>query len=325
MKWTPVGVATIAGALLCGCAGLPPSTAPKTPVSADYEAVGDATGVSVFVYGKRTVLEFLSRPLWLTIRDENGVAVPYEREGRYYRLSRRLERFTVWTNARVLVVSSASRQVPAVVAEALTLVSPAPLPAPPKEPAPVPKSPVMLIAEPASEDDAAALLRLAGAQRDKVRRVIDAEADSAAESRAFNARLNRVEAQLLRSASALLFVQFDTAVTSFAADDQLAYALVTAAKAAQRIYLRGRTDARIAGSDDARIAFGRALAARQFLIEQGVDSSKIKVYALSAGDFLAPANSEAGRALNRRVEIELVDRRYAQLHQQTRQSQGAAP
>jgi outer membrane protein OmpA-like peptidoglycan-associated protein len=287
--------------------------------------VGDANGVSAFVYGKRTVLAFPSRPLWLTVRDENGVAVPYEREGRYYRLSRKLERFTVWADTRVLVVSLASRQVSAVIAEALVPVPSATLPVAQRATALLPTSPVMLSAEPKLEDAAVAVVRLSAAQQDEVRRVIDAEADSAAEARILHARLDRVETQLHRRASAMILVRFDTAATSFAADGQLVRALVPAAKAAQRINLRGRTDARIAGRNDARIAFGRALAARQFLIEQGIDGSKIKVFALSAGDFLAPTKSEAGRALNRRVEIELVDHRYAELRQQVGQVQGTAP
>lgn len=161
-----------------------------------------------------------------------------------------------------------------------------------------------------------ALLRRSAAQLDEVRRVIEAGAGNAGETKALTTRLMRAEAQLLTSTSALLRVPFATASTSFEADHHLVPILVSAARSAERINLRGRTDARVAGSDDARIALGRALAARQFLIEQGVDANKIKVFFLAAGDFLAPATTEAGRALNRRVEIELIDRRYAELKTQ---------
>jgi outer membrane protein OmpA-like peptidoglycan-associated protein len=325
MKWTSLAAAFTIGAALCACVGLPSSETAKTRVSADYEATGDTSGMRAFIYGKRTVLEFPSRPLWLSIQDENGVAVPYERDGHYYRLSRKLDHFTVRANTRVLSLSSVSKQAPPVATKAPVPVDPAPLAARPKDAAsPIP-SPVTVSVESEPDENATTLLRLAAAQLHEVRRAIVSGAGSAAEAKVFNARLDRVEVQLLTAASAMIRVQFDTAATDFEPDHQLVRTLVPAAKAAQRITLRGRTDARVAGRDDARIALGRALAARQFLVEQGVDGSKIKVISLSSGDFLAPVRTDAGRALNRRVEIELVDRRYAALKRQAGQLQGTAP
>jgi hypothetical protein len=105
MKCTPLVAAMAAGAFLSACAGIPPSDAPKTRVSADYEAAGDVSDVRAFVYGKRTVLEFPRRQLWVTVHDANGVTVPYEREGRFYRLARKLDRFTVWANTRTVSFS----------------------------------------------------------------------------------------------------------------------------------------------------------------------------------------------------------------------------
>jgi outer membrane protein OmpA-like peptidoglycan-associated protein len=278
-----------------------------------------------FVYGKRTVLEFPNRPLWLSIQDENGVAVPYEREGRYYRLSRKLDQFTVRANIRVMSLSAVSKQAQPSASDASVPVDRAPPAARPKDAAPPISPPVTVSVEPEPDEDATALLRLAAAQLHEVRRAIVSGAGSAVEAKTFNARLDRVEAQLLTAASAMIRVQFDTAATDFEPDGRLVRTLVPAAKAAQRITVVGHTDARIEGRDDARIALGRALAARQFLVEQGVDGSKIKVISLSAGDFLAPARTDAGRALNRRVEIGLVDRRYAALTRQAGQLHGSAP
>ena len=81
--------------------------------------------------------------------------------------------------------------------------------------------------------------------------------------------------------------------------------------------MRGRTDAVVPGADDPKIALGRALAARQYLVERGVSADKIKVFSLPAGDRIAPAGMEQGRALNRRVDIELVNRRFAELRRQS--------
>lgn len=89
-------------ALLGGCAGLAPDGAARTPVSADYEAIGDTAGVRAFVYGRRTVLEVDGHLFWLAIHDASGAPVAYEREGRYYRLPRKLDNFTVRVNTRVL-------------------------------------------------------------------------------------------------------------------------------------------------------------------------------------------------------------------------------
>jgi outer membrane protein OmpA-like peptidoglycan-associated protein len=287
--------------------------------------MGDASGMRAFVYGKRTVLEFPSRPLWLSIQDENGVAVPYEREGRYYRLPRQLDHFTVRANTRVLSFGPTSRQVPGVSTEVPAVPGPAPLVARTRDAVSSITSPVLVSAAPASKDDAAASLRLSSEQLDEVRRVIAAGAESRAEAEALNARIDRVEARLLTNASAMICVRFGTGATDFAPDEHFVRILVPAARAAERIDIRGRTDARIAGTEDARIALGRALAARQFLVEQGVNGSKIRIASLAAGDFLAPARTDAGRALNRRVEIELVAARPAGPRQQSGQRQGAAP
>lgn len=305
MKWAPLVAAMAAGAFLTACAGIHSPQAKKTPVSPDYEAAGAFAGMRAFVYGKHTVIEFSSQPLWVTIQDENGVAVPYEREGRYYRLSRKVDNFTVWANARSIAFSAIPHAAPAA-----TAMSPAATPAPTHSDS---ASPVVVSAEAAPDDDSAELLRLSAAQLDDVRRAINAGTASAAQAKALNHRLDQIEAQLVKAAAALVQVQFQTASTEFAPDARLVHALIPAAKAAERINVRGRTDSRIPGLDDPRIAMGRALAARQFLMEHGVDGDKIKVFAQPAGDFIAPADTAEGKALNRRVEIELVNRRFAEL------------
>jgi outer membrane protein OmpA-like peptidoglycan-associated protein len=298
-------------------------------VSPDYVATGDSAGLRAFVYGQHTVLEVDGPAAWLSVRDENGVPVPAEKEGRYYRLSRKLANFSVWLNFRAVAFAAAPapstasapaalavvRRPPAVMPTATGAAAPAASAGAPRaeQRPPVPKPP----------EDAEALLQLSAAQLAELRQAV--KAAGPADSRAINARLDRIEAQLLRAATAIVRVEFDTGSADFRPDERTAAALVPAAKAAERVNVRGRTDARIPGPADPRIALARALAARQFLVDRGVDPAKIKVFALPAGDFVAPGNTPEGRAMNRRVEIELVNKRYAELARRAATLAQAAP
>jgi outer membrane protein OmpA-like peptidoglycan-associated protein len=80
--------------------------------------------------------------------------------------------------------------------------------------------------------------------------------------------------------------------------------LLKAVGEAKEVLIRSRTDADATDSANAQIALGRALGARAYLIRHGVSSSKIRTWYRSAGDFVADNRTEAGKALNRRVEIE---------------------
>jgi len=80
-------------------------------------------------------------------------------------------------------------------------------------------------------------------------------------------------------------------------------ALIRSAKTADHINISGHTDAQVAGPRDAKITLGRALAARNFLVNSGIVAEKINVFSQADGRFIAP-NITKGRALNRRVEIE---------------------
>ncbi|MVW64478.1 OmpA family protein [Massilia sp. NEAU-DD11] len=324
MKTAKLCAVLASGVALCACATLSPAGTVKSRVSADYEAAGGISGMRAFIYGRRTVLELPSRPLWLSIQDENGVTVPYEREGRYYRLTRTLDRFTVRANTRVLSFSRVTERAP-IAANAPLNADPASRLRPVNDVAPPTTSAARVGAELTSEEDAVALLRIAVTQLEEVRQTIAAGGGSDAEATALNARLDRIEAQLFATGTTLIRVQFDTRSTDFRPNDEFVRTLIPAAKAAQRINLRGRTDARIAGRDDPGIALGRALAVRRYLVDHGIDDGKIKVFARAAGDFLAPSNTDAGRALNRRVEIEFVDARYAALKPQAIRGSGTTP
>jgi outer membrane protein OmpA-like peptidoglycan-associated protein len=74
---------------------------------------------------------------------------------------------------------------------------------------------------------------------------------------------------------------------------------------AHRVEVRGRTDARQASATDEQLALRRAQAAVNYLVDRGIPLAKISVNYLSGGDHIADINTDAGRARNRRVEIEV--------------------
>lgn len=74
---------------------------------------------------------------------------------------------------------------------------------------------------------------------------------------------------------------------------------------AGRVEIRGRTDARTPSDADAKIAMQRALSAQRFLISQGVPASMISINYVSAGDYVSDNETNIGRSLNRRVDIEV--------------------
>ncbi len=182
---------------------------------------------------------------------------------------------------------------------------PAPLIASPSEPVKL----ISIEATPASYNNADinALHELAKKQLEIIRlNIADANKnpktnrDQLAE---INTRLNDIESRLNRYASAIVFVTFPRYSTAFNPGSEVATVLIQSAKTADHINISGQTDARVAGPRDAKIALGRAQAARNFLVKNGVVAEKINVFSQADAGFIAP-NITKGRAINRRVEIE---------------------
>ena len=81
--------------------------------------------------------------------------------------------------------------------------------------------------------------------------------------------------------------------------------LLSAAREGKTIEIRGRTDANQITPADTEIAIKRANNARLFLVNHDVAPGKIRVTYLSAKGFIADNSTAAGKALNRRVELEV--------------------
>jgi len=188
-----------------------------------------------------------------------------------------------------------------------------PLPAAMK-PAPVPEAlkvftapdnrPPVQVQRQEDADLSAALAELQK-QVTAVRASIERGAPDADSIDRLNARLDQIQAKLANTSSTVLMVYFDLYKSGFEPKPEVASLLLSVAKTADAVKVRGRTDSVVAGPADARIAKARAMSAQSYLVAHGVSATKIQTSWLAAGDFIAP-NTAEGKALNRRVEIEFV-------------------
>lgn len=105
--------------------------------------------------------------------------------------------------------------------------------------------------------------------------------------------------------SSVYTVSFDFGSTVFWLPPSDAQRLVNEARSAPLVALRGRTDGAADTLAEGRIASGRANAVREFLVAGGVDPARIRTTYQPAGDHLVDNSGPTGRALNRRVEIEI--------------------
>ena len=101
-----------------------------------------------------------------------------------------------------------------------------------------------------------------------------------------------------------LVLQFDDNSANAHLSDDLLIPLGAAARAANRIYVHGHTDAYVASDAGTDLAIKRAVAVRQLLLSQEVSAARIRLFYRGAGSFIANNATPEGKAMNRRVEIE---------------------
>lgn len=111
----------------------------------------------------------------------------------------------------------------------------------------------------------------------------------------------------VRDQSVIFRVTHQFAKADFEPTAQMSEEILKAAHAAEHIEIRGRTDGASENPVDERIAITRAARAKAFLVAQGIEASKIRISAMATGGHIVENASEAGRAANRRVEIETMD------------------
>lgn len=110
----------------------------------------------------------------------------------------------------------------------------------------------------------------------------------------------------VRERSVLFRVSHPFAETAFDASEDLRRRLVQTAAESRLVEIRGRTDALTDNAIDRDIAMLRAVRVRRFLLDNGIEASKIRLSYLASGDHIADNSTPNGRARNRRVEIEAI-------------------
>ena len=88
-------------------------------------------------------------------------------------------------------------------------------------------------------------------------------------------------------------------------DESLLGVIGETARSANRIYLHGHTDDFVASETSAALAIRRAGEVRSLLTSLGVEPERIRLFYRGTGNFVANNSTAEGKALNRRVEIEL--------------------
>jgi len=109
------------------------------------------------------------------------------------------------------------------------------------------------------------------------------------------------------TASRTVSVHFPYSSTRFQINANETAHLLQLLSKARRVEVRGRTDGQRPSAPDEKIALNRALAAKRYLIGQGVSPAIISVNYVSAGDYVADNYSAIGRTQNRRVDIEVFN------------------
>lgn len=302
MNATRLAVCMAAVAVLSGCAYVPPAADKPRPVSPYYTATGPLESARAYLYGSTTLVELAAPASSLKVRDAQDQAVAFDAMGRFVRLSRPVENFTVWADGQhatfaavpiVRVLDAPPRQAQA-------------MPARPVAAAPTPAVLVPVAQAKPMPAEVVELLALAQQQAQGLARMLPTSSN-VAEHQDIRQRLAALDSQPAGKSAAVLHVSFGLSSIAFKPNPAQARVLLAAAKRATAIHLRGFTDSRIAGPLDARIAQGRAMAARKYLMDNGVPAERITVSSVAEGEFIAPSATAEGKAMNRRVSIEFTD------------------
>ena len=118
-------------------------------------------------------------------------------------------------------------------------------------------------------------------------------------------------------ANGVFTVRFEFGSAKVAIPAEMSAALVEEARSAPLVVLKGRTDGTSDLPGESRIARERAAAVRDYLVGAGVDASRIRATWQPAGDHAADNSAPTGRAMNRRVEVEVYRAAPVELVPQT--------
>lgn len=101
----------------------------------------------------------------------------------------------------------------------------------------------------------------------------------------------------------ILFATGKADLTSKAQADLTKFAVNLLNNPGTEVTIIGYTDNTGSMAVNEKLSNERALAVRSYLVKCGVDANRLTAYGIPMADYIASNDTEAGRALNRRVEI----------------------
>ncbi len=276
-------------------------------VSRDYEAIGDATGVRPYVYGKHTIIKFdTGKPAFISFKDEQGITVNYQMQGGYYVLDRKLDSFSMTGLRRAVQFNLIQSEPITEEAEStvnLQIESES-------EILPLSENAEMITSSQRKIKTDNPIYAIMYKQMKQLRKLLNTASENphytGEELFQINARLDLIEYKIANRNQAIVHVYFPFNNTIFKPDAELINGLMPIAKDAVSVNIYGRTDSKIADDGNKQVANGRVLAAKDFLVTHGVPENIIHTSSRASGDFIAPSGIEEGRKLNRRVIIEVI-------------------
>ena len=275
-----------------------PSMDTRAPAARDPEEftyrllTPDDTGLKrVFDDGRNTYVQFSTptTPAGLMLFDENGKAVPFTTYGQTAVLNTLHLGLLIRTPTKTSFAQPAS---PDRVARVQATK--------PGQPAARNKTlPAELAAAQAQILEAQSRLRGLAAEIDKASR-----GEPSASVAQLRAEIDELQTQIAGISATMVRARFEPGSTVLALSASTRQAILTAAKLAQKIEIRGRTDATGTPEGNSQVAFLRAVNARKMLVDGGISPAKLRT-TYSRGDYIAPNTTAEGRAQNRRVEMVL--------------------
>lgn len=113
-----------------------------------------------------------------------------------------------------------------------------------------------------------------------------------------------VPAASIRNIEGFTFSDFSAPGGFMALPSETRDIVLSAARSSARVKVLCRTDRVKASKTSRELALRKGAAVRRFLISQGVPPEKVRLYVRSTGAFVADNGTVAGKAKNRRVEIQ---------------------
>ena len=108
-----------------------------------------------------------------------------------------------------------------------------------------------------------------------------------------------------RAGNSVFSIRFEFGATQAPIPTDVASAMLSSARGAPLIFVRGRTDGSSDSPVESRVARERAASVRDYLVAAGVPPARIRMTYQPSGDVVAENNTEGGRRANRRVEVEI--------------------